>query len=84
MGNLSNELISKNLYYVQSISIVKYGNSTIRDFIFRHHLDSTKTKDSSLKGTSFFHIKSLDDERLRRCVKVRINHIGKIVNIGEY
>jgi CRISPR-associated endonuclease Csn1 len=66
------------------LSIVKYGNSVVRDFQFRNHLDSQKVSVKELKGKTFFHIKSLDDDKLKNCVKVRINHIGKIVHIGEY
>ncbi|CAL2107671.1 CRISPR-associated endonuclease Cas9 [Tenacibaculum sp. 190524A02b] len=77
-------LISKNLYYVQSISVVRYGNSVIRDFIFRHHLDSSKKEVKGLKNHTFFHIKSLDDHRLQNCVKVRLNHIGKVIQVGEF
>ncbi|MCV6629985.1 MAG: type II CRISPR RNA-guided endonuclease Cas9 [Flavobacteriaceae bacterium] len=77
-------LISKNLYYVQSLSVVNYGKSVVRDFQFRHHLDSTKKADKELKGQTFFHIKSLEDGKLKNCVKVRLDHIGQIVQIGEY
>lgn len=78
------EIISPNLYYVQALSIVQYGNNTIRDFIFRNHLDSSKKGNSALKEHTYFHIKSLDDNRLKECIKVRLNHMGKIVQIGEY
>ncbi len=77
-------VISKNLYYVQSISVTKYGNSVVRDFIFRHHNDASKKGIKDLKNHTYFHIKSLEDTRLQKCVKVMLNHIGKIVQIGEY
>lgn len=77
-------IISQNLYYVQSISVVKYGNSVVRDFIFRHHTDSSKKEIKDLKNHTYFHIKSLEDIRLQKCVKVRLNHIGKIIQVGEY
>jgi len=77
-------LLSKHLFYIQSISLNKYGNNIIRDFVFRHHLDSLKTKTNALKNYTYFHVKSLDDIRLIGAVKVRINHIGQIVQVGEY
>ena len=76
------KLISPNLFRVQTISIVKYGNSVVRDFKFRHHLEATLQDDKILQGITFQQIKSL--EPLRNIVKVRINHLGDIVNIGEY
>lgn len=80
----NNALISKHLFYCQSISIKKYGNSTVRDFVFRHHLDSLKSEDSKLKNTTYFHVKSLGDERLINCMKVRIDHLGRILHVGEF
>ena len=77
-----NKLISPNLFRVQSISIVKYGNSTIRDFKFRHHLETILEDKKELSGVSFHQIKSLNP--LNRIVKVRVNHIGQIVKVGEY
>ena len=76
------KLISLNLFRVQTISVVKYGNSVVRDFKFRHHLEATLQDDKILQGITFQQIKSL--EPLRNIVKVRINHLGDIVNIGEY
>lgn len=75
-------LISPNLFRVQTLSIVKYGNSTIRDFKFRHHLETTLNDIKELKEITFRNIKSLPP--LESIVKVRINHLGKIVKVGEY
>ena len=74
-------LISKYLFRVQTISVVKYGNSTIRDFKFKHHLETIATENKELKGISYHQIKSL--EPLEHIVKVRLNHLGKIVHTGE-
>lgn len=76
------KLISQNLFRVQTISIVKYGNNTIRDFKFRHHLETTVIDEKLLHSTTYYQIKSL--EPLRNILKVRLNHLGKIVQIGEY
>lgn len=73
-------IISPNLFRVQSISKVMYGNSAVRDYIFRHHLETTVT--SKLRGITYQQYKSLSFIPL--IVKVRINHIGQIVSVGEY
>ena len=65
------EIISRNLYRVQKIS-TKY-------YTFRHHLETTVTNDLNF---TFKRITSL--KNLERIVKIRLNHIGKIVHIGEY
>ena len=44
--------------------------------------EATLQDDKILQGITFQQIKSL--EPLRNIVKVRINHLGDIVNIGEY
>ena len=75
-------LISKHLFRVQSISVVEYGNATIRDFKFRHHLETTVGDIRVLQGVTFNQIKSL--EPLKNLIKVRTNHLGEIIHIGEY
>ena len=75
-------LIGPNLFRVQTISIVKYGNKIVRDFKFRHHLETALNDKKELKEITYRNIKSLPP--LETLVKVRINHIGKIVHVGEY
>ncbi|NQX80397.1 MAG: type II CRISPR RNA-guided endonuclease Cas9 [Flavobacteriaceae bacterium] len=72
--------ISKNLFRVQKI--------TYSDYMFAHHLetkvitnDDMKNK-KQLKGNLYHRIKSTNP--LKGIVKIRINNIGEIVNIGEY
>ena len=73
-------IISPNLFRVQSISKVMYGNNAVRDYIFRHHLESTVNV--KIKDVTYKQYKSL--AFVSYVLKVRINHIGKIVSIGEY
>lgn len=75
-------IISPNLFRVQTISIVKYGNNTVRDFKFRHHLETSVEDKKELKEIAYKQIKSLPP--LETLTKVRLNHIGQIVKIGEY
>lgn len=68
-------LISPNLFRVQKFSF--------KNYVFRHHLETSILNTSALmKGilwTDFRSSKGLD-----KIVKVRINHIGQIVSVGEY
>lgn len=66
--------ISPNLYRAQKLSKGKY--------MFRHHLETNVDEIKELKGVTWKSIQSL--KNLEEIVKVRIDHIGNIVAIGEY
>ncbi|MEG1644055.1 MAG: type II CRISPR RNA-guided endonuclease Cas9, partial [Bacteroidales bacterium] len=66
--------ISKNLYRVQKLSY--------NDYYFRHHLETTVAEKSELKGVVFKRCTNLDF--VQKVVKVRIDHAGRIVFVGEY
>ena len=70
----NNSLISKHLYRVRSISS--------NDYRFCHHLETTVATPKELKGITWKRITSLSP--LQGIIKVRINHIGQIIDIGEY
>lgn len=65
------ELISPNLYRVQS--------SSQGDYFFRHHLETGVT--NNIQGLTF---KRISTSTLKECVKVRLNHLGDIIHVGEY
>ena len=67
-------LISPNLYRVQKFSSLFY--------IFRHHLETNVEEPYELRDTTWKSIRSL--KNLDGVIKVRINHIGTIVSVGEY
>lgn len=67
-------IISPNLYRVQIISS--------KDYTFRHHLETKIDDSNELKGITWKRIQSLGT--MDKIVKVRINHIGQIVSVGEY
>ena len=69
----NNNLISKNLFRVQKIAT--------KDYTFRHHLETNVDGKKELVDVAF---KRLGINGLKNIVKVRINHIGQIVKIGEY
>jgi CRISPR-associated endonuclease Csn1 len=66
--------ISPNLFRVQKFST--------KDYCFRHHLESTLGDVKSLQDITWKRIRNANG--LRNCVKVRVNHIGQIVSVGEY
>ncbi|MFT4205336.1 MAG: hypothetical protein QM610_15635 [Chitinophagaceae bacterium] len=67
------KMISPNLFRVQKM--------TTGDYWFRHHLETTVEVKSELKDITY---KRLSLIGIRDIVKVRINHLGDIVQIGEY
>lgn len=68
-------IISPNLYRVQKLSY--------KNYVFRHHLETTLDKTTiTMRGTTWRDFRS--SKGLDEIVKVRINHIGQIVTIGEY
>lgn len=67
-------LISPHLFRVQKLSA--------GDYCFRHHLETQIEDDSSLKDVTWKRIKSL--ARMEGVIKVRIDHLGRIVAVGEY
>jgi CRISPR-associated endonuclease Csn1 len=67
-------LISPNLYRVQKLA-TKY-------YCFRHHLETNVEDNKELQGVTWKRIQSLGI--MDKVVKVRVNHIGQIVAVGEY
>lgn len=65
--------ISPNLYRVQKLSS--------KDYYFRHHLETTVEEKKELRNITWKRITALNN--LKGIIKVRINHIGEIVHIGE-
>ena len=66
--------ISPHLFRVQKIYPKKYT--------FRHHLETQIIDSKELIGTTYKPQLGLD--RLKDIIKVRVNHIGQIVSVGEY
>ena len=74
--------ISENLFRVQTMSKLQYGNSFVRDYKFRHHLETTLNDNKELRDITYKQFKSLNFADT--IVKVRVNNIGQIVAVGEY
>ena len=67
-------IISPNLYRVQKLSS--------KNYVFRHHLEtSVANNDEKLRDITWKNIRSANG--LKGIVKVRINHLGQIVQVGE-
>lgn len=67
-------LISPHLFRVQTLSK--------GDYYFRHHLETNVEKPKPLRDITWKRIQT--PSGLEGIIKVRINHIGQIVSIGEY
>lgn len=67
-------VISKNLFRVQKLAS-KY-------YCFRHHLETTVEDVKELRDMTWKRIQNCD--ALVGIVKVRVDHVGRIVRVGEY
>jgi len=73
-------LISKHLFRVQKISS--------KDYLFSHHLETQATTGEDMKklkvliGKKYYYYQT--PAKLEGLMKVRVNHIGEIVQVGEY
>ena len=68
------DIISPNLFRVQKIAT--------KNYFFRHHLETTVAEPKELRGITYKPQLGLNG--INGIVKVRVNHIGQIVSIGEY
>lgn len=67
-------LISPNLFRVQKLAT--------KNYFFRHHLETTVETPKELSGITYKPQLGLNG--IMDIVKVRVNHIGQIVSVGEY
>jgi CRISPR-associated endonuclease Csn1 len=70
----NNKLVSANLYRVQKL--------TIKNYWFRHHLETSVEDKKELIGIAYK--SQLGLKGIEGIIKVKINHIGQIVKVGEY
>ncbi len=74
MNEENYHFISPHLFRVQKIGK--------KDYWFRHHLETKIEDTKKLAGITYKRMQSL--ESIKNIIKVRINHLGQIVKIGEY
>ena len=67
-------LISPNLFRVQKLAT--------KNYFFRHHLETNVETPKELSGVTYKPQLGLNG--IKGIVKVRVNHIGQIVEVGEY
>lgn len=67
-------LISKYLFRVQKLAS--------KNYYFRHHLETNVEDSKALMGLTWKSIRNCN--ALKGIIKVRINHLGQIVKVGEY
>lgn len=74
--------LASHIFRVQSISKTPQGNRDVRIYLFKQQYISGSQKDSlHLKGITYRQISSAKD--LAELVKIRVNHLGRIVSVGE-
>ena len=66
--------ISPNLFRVQKIAT--------KNYFFRHHLETTVETPKELAGITYKPQLGLNG--IKGIIKVRVNHLGQIVSVGEY
>ena len=67
-------LISKHLFRVRKLAK--------KDYVYRHHLETTvNNEDADLRNITWKRIQNPNG--LRGAIKVRVNHLGNIVHVGE-
>jgi CRISPR-associated endonuclease Csn1 len=66
--------ISPNLFRVQKFSE--------KDYWFRHHLETSLIDKNELSGITYY--RKRNPQAIKDIIKVRLNHLGEIVKVGEY
>jgi CRISPR-associated endonuclease Csn1 len=75
------DLLNPDNYYLISPNLFRVQKFTNKDYFFRHHLETNVENNNSLKGITWIRTGL---SRIDKIVKVRLNHIGQIVSVGEY
>ena len=77
------DLMDENNYMVIASHLFRVQSLSQKDYIFRHQYESSVIAGNTLpQGVAFIRLRT--ENKLKGAVKVRINHIGRIVHIGEY
>lgn len=68
------KLISPNLFRVQKIAT--------KNYMFRHHIETNVDESKNLRGIAWELFQT--PTKLEHVIKVRVNHFGHIVSVGEF
>lgn len=74
-------LLDTGNYHMISPNLFRVQKTTTKDYFFRHHLETNVDNNGNLKGVTWLR-GGLG--LLNGAIKVRVNHIGQIVSLGEY
>lgn len=75
--------LAPHIFRVQAISKTRQKLGYVRIYMFKQQYVSGSQKESSfLRGVTQVQISSAKD--LAQLVKIRVNHLGRIVAVGEY
>jgi len=75
------DLLNPDNYYLISPNLFRVQKFTVKDYFFRHHLETNVENNNTLKDITWLR---LGINGIQNICKVRINHIGQIVSVGEY
>ncbi|MBO7580810.1 MAG: type II CRISPR RNA-guided endonuclease Cas9 [Bacteroidaceae bacterium] len=75
------DLMNPTNYAIISPHLFRVQKLTTKDYFFRHHLETTVEDKNELREMTWKRIQNCDG--LKGIVKVRVNHIGQIVAVGE-
>ncbi len=76
------DLFNNDNYYQISPNLFRVQKLATKNYFFRHHLETDVIERKSLSGISYKPQLGLNG--IKDITKVRINHIGQIVSVGEY
>ncbi|MDE6493685.1 MAG: type II CRISPR RNA-guided endonuclease Cas9 [Bacteroidales bacterium] len=77
------DLLDPKNYSVISPNLFRVQKFAYKNYVFRHHLETTiQNTSNDTKGVTWTDFRS--SKGLDTIVKVRVNHIGQIVSVGEY
>jgi len=86
------DLLDENNYHLISPNLFRVQKIQSKEYVFRHHLETVvqrrtskgeKVNETSLRDLIWKRYKSMGAFKSNFPVKVRINHLGQIVKIGE-
>jgi len=75
------DLLNPDNYHLISPNLFRVQKFTCKDYFFRHHLETNVENNNALKALAWIRCGLSGIENV---IKVRINHIGQIISVGEY
>jgi len=76
------DLLNPNNYPAISPNLFKVLSASTKDYWFRHHLDANTKKADS--GAKLIYKRLRNASEMSGVIKVRIDHVGRVVHVGEH